>query len=126
MTKIKGSGVNYLYIYIIILTIVVIIIIIIIIIPLEPFVGPRPLFQFFGPIHSRKDSWHWGSETERPLPQAEHKQNKHTNTDIHAQSGIRTHDPCVRASDKTIHGLDRAATVMAHIYQGKGKLSVLN
>jgi hypothetical protein len=31
-------------------------------------------------------------------------------TDIHASSEIRTHDPSVRA--KTVHALDRAATVI--------------
>jgi hypothetical protein len=32
--------------------------------------------------------------------------------DIHSLSGIRTHDPSVRAA-KTFHALDRAATVIS-------------
>jgi hypothetical protein len=39
----------------------------------------------------------------KPLP--------NTNTDIHASSGIRTHDPSVREG-KRVHALDRAATVI--------------
>jgi hypothetical protein len=39
----------------------------------------------------------------------------HTHTDIYASSGIRTHDPSVRASED--NALDRAATVI-------GKLSI--
>jgi hypothetical protein len=62
---------------------------------LQPFVGPWPLFQFLNPIHSRQDSLDGGSA--RRKASTLYKTNAH-NTYIHALSGIRTHDPSVRAS----------------------------
>jgi hypothetical protein len=49
----------------------------------------------------------------RPLPKhmPTQTQNQHIHTpNIHALSGIRTHDPSVRASED-IHALERSATV---------------
>jgi hypothetical protein len=45
--------------------------------------------------------------------QHKHRINAH-NTDIHALSGIQTHDLSVRASEDSswVHALDRAATVI--------------
>jgi hypothetical protein len=77
-------------------------IIIIIIIALQPFVGPWPLFQFLDPIYSRvRTPWMGDQPFARPLPThrtTKHRINAH-NTDIHALSEVRTHDPSVRASD---------------------------
>jgi hypothetical protein len=67
---------------------IIIIIIIIIIMALQHYVGPWPLFQFLDPIHSRWDSLDGGSARRK------------NNTDIHALSGIRTHDPSVRAGEE--------------------------
>jgi hypothetical protein len=52
---------------------------------LQPFDGPWPLFQFLNPIHSREDTLDEGSDRR--------------NTNIYTLSGIRTHDPSVRASE---------------------------
>jgi hypothetical protein len=35
----------------------------------------------------------------RPLPAQDHTNTEETRTDIHASSGIRTHDPSVRAGE---------------------------
>jgi hypothetical protein len=76
------------------------IIIIIIITALQPFVGPWPLFQFLDPIHNRSSNWTADQPVARPLPVHRTKTRKNAhNTDIHALSGIRTHDPCFRASE---------------------------
>jgi hypothetical protein len=67
---------------------------------LQPFVGPRPLFQFRDLFYTDgRTPWSAGRKA------ATFTQDN-TNTDIHALSGIRTHDPSVRANV-----LDRAATV---------------
>jgi hypothetical protein len=44
--------------------------------------------------------------------QHKHKINAH-NTDIHALSGIRTHDLCSFGRAKTVDALDRAVTVIS-------------
>jgi hypothetical protein len=67
----------------------------------HPYVGPWPFFSFFilytvGRTPSKGDQ-----PVARPLPTHRTTQkriNAH-NTDIHALSGIRTHDPSVRASE---------------------------
>jgi hypothetical protein len=81
---------------------------------LQPFVGPWPLFQFNnlfsmrtvgllgrGISPSQGRYIHTG--------QQKHRINEHT--DIHALSGIRTHDSSVRPSENS-SPLDRAATVI--------------
>jgi hypothetical protein len=55
---------------------------------------PRPLFQFLDPIYSQQDSLDGGSARRKA---STYTQNN-TNTEIHALSGIRTHDPSVRAN----------------------------
>jgi hypothetical protein len=96
---------------------------------LQPFVGRWALavFHFLDLIRV-----HRRQPVARPLPKHRtQKQNKHIHTpNIHALSGIRTHDHNVRASEdssclsqrgycdrlaseraKTVHALDRSATV---------------
>jgi hypothetical protein len=67
---------------------------------LQPFVGPSPLFQFFhlhtvGKLRGKGISPSQGLYLHTQL--YKHRINAH-NTDIHALSGIRTHDPSDRAS----------------------------
>jgi hypothetical protein len=53
-------------------------------------------------------SWTGDQLVARPLPTHRTTQ---THTDIHALSGIRTHDPAFERA-KTVHALDRAAPVI--------------
>jgi hypothetical protein len=62
---------------------------------LQTIVGPRPLFQFLDPIHSRKDLLRGDQPEARPLLTQEN-----TNTDIHDPNGIRTHNLSVRGGDR--------------------------
>jgi hypothetical protein len=55
----------------------------------------------------------------RYLHIGQHKHKTNTYTDIHALSGIRIHDPSVRA--KTIHALHRGATVIGSYLVNKLK-----
>jgi hypothetical protein len=55
----------------------------------------------------------------RPLPIQ--TQNKHRQTNIYALSGIRTHDPSVRAG-KIVHALDLAAIVIGSSLVSLSKL----
>jgi hypothetical protein len=67
---------------------------------LQPFVGPWPLLQFrnhfaqtvglLGQVISPSQGLY--------LHTGQHKHRINTHTDMHALSGIRTHDPSVRAS----------------------------
>jgi hypothetical protein len=57
---------------------------------LQPFVGPWPLFQFLDLYTVGRTSWLEDQPVARPLP---------THIDIHALSGIRTHDPSVQARE---------------------------
>jgi hypothetical protein len=75
--------------------IVIIIIVVVVIIPVQPFVGRWPLLQFLDPIHSRKDSFHGGSACRNAAIYTQ----DNTNTDIRASSGIRAHDPSIRARE---------------------------
>jgi hypothetical protein len=59
---------------------------------LRPFGGHWPLFQFRNPIHSRYDSLNGGSARRKASA-------TQTHTDIHALSGIRTHDLSVIAGE---------------------------
>jgi hypothetical protein len=61
----------------------------------NPLLDPWPLFQFLNPRHSWFNSLD-GSSAHRKV--ASYTQNN-TDTDIHASSGIRTHDPSVRAGE---------------------------
>jgi hypothetical protein len=74
----------------------------------NPFVGPWLLFQFLNPIDSRTP-WTGDQPITRLLPthRTTHTQ-RSTHTDIHTLSGIRTHNPSIRASEDTsclrLHG----------------------
>jgi hypothetical protein len=64
--------------------------------------GPWPLCQLLNPTHTGLLGRGISLSRGRYLHTEEHKQNKRTN--IHAVSGIRTHDPSVGASkDGTLH-----------------------
>jgi hypothetical protein len=60
----------------------------------SPFVGPWLLFECLDPIHGRTP-WMGDQPITSPLPK--HRKNAHT--DIHTSSGIRTHNPSVRANE---------------------------
>jgi hypothetical protein len=67
---------------------------------LQPFVGPWLLFQFLNLLHSRQDSLDGGSAHRKATTCAEDSTNtEKTHTDIHASSGIWTHDPSVWAGE---------------------------
>jgi hypothetical protein len=69
---------------------------------LQPFVGPWPLLQFHNLFYTGgRTPWTGDQPVARPLPthRTTQTQNKRRHTDIHALSGIRTHDPSVRASE---------------------------
>jgi hypothetical protein len=62
---------------------------------LYPFVGPWPLLQFRNLFYAEgRTPWTSDQPVARPLPTQDN-----TYTDIHALSGIRTHDPSVRESE---------------------------
>jgi hypothetical protein len=68
---------------------------------LEPFVGPWLLFQFLNLYKVGRTPWMGDQPVARPMPthrKYEHRINAH-NPDIHALSGIQTHDLSVRASE---------------------------
>jgi hypothetical protein len=67
---------------------------------LQPFVGPWPLFQFLDLLHSRKDSLSGGSARRKTATCTQDSTDiEYTHTDIHASSGIRTHNPSVLAGE---------------------------
>jgi hypothetical protein len=62
------------------------------------FVGPWPLFQFLNPTQSVELLGRGISPSQgRYLHTEQHKHRINAHTDIHASSGIRPHDPNVRA-----------------------------
>jgi hypothetical protein len=65
--------------------------------------GPRPHIQFRNNFYRRQDSMdEWSAVARCYLHTGQHKQNKCTQTpNIHALSGIRTHDPSVRAGENS-------------------------
>jgi hypothetical protein len=65
---------------------------------LQPFVGPWPIFQFLNPIQSRWDSFDGGSDRRKAATDTQNNTNtEYKQIDIHASSGIRTHNPSARA-----------------------------
>jgi hypothetical protein len=66
---------------------------------LQPSVGPCQLFQFLDRIYTvGRTPWTGDQPVVRPLlTQRATQTQKNAHTDIHAWSGIRTHDPSVRA-----------------------------
>jgi hypothetical protein len=66
---------------------------------LQPFVGPRPLFQFLDPIHIRSDFLDRGSARHKASTYTRNTtQNKRTQTSM-PLSEIQTHDPSVQADE---------------------------
>jgi hypothetical protein len=77
---------------------------------LQPF-GPLSLFQFLIPIYSRYDSLNGRSARSKAVTYTQNNTNiEQTHTNIHASSGIRTHNPSKLA--KTVRGLGSAVTVI--------------
>jgi hypothetical protein len=68
---------------------------------LQLFVGPWQPFRFLGPTHSQQDSLDGVSARRKAATYTQGSTNSINahNTDIHASSGIRTHDPSVPASE---------------------------
>jgi hypothetical protein len=67
---------------------------------LYPFVGPWPLLQFRNLFYTDgRTPWTSDQPVARPLPTHRTTQRINAHTDIHALSGIRTHDPSVRVSE---------------------------
>jgi hypothetical protein len=78
---------------------------------LQSFVVPWSLFQFLNLFYTDgRTPWTRDQPVARPLPA--HRTTQHT--DIHAFSGIRTHDLSLRAND-------RAATMLGGSYVHKEK-----
>jgi hypothetical protein len=66
---------------------------------LQPFVGCRLLLQFLDAVHS-EDSLDGGSARRKASTYTQNNTNtEQTHIDNHVSSGIRTHDPSVRASE---------------------------
>jgi hypothetical protein len=74
----------------------------------SPSAGPWPLFQILIPIQSRQGPSNGVQSVMRPLP----------TQDIHASSGIRTHNP-VLEHVKRVRPLDRSATMIGTIFEKK-------
>jgi hypothetical protein len=71
-------------------------------------------FLFLNPEHSRQDPLDWGSARRKAATYTQNNTNtEKTHRDMHASSGIRTHDPSVLA--KTVYALDRTATVIGFV-----------
>jgi hypothetical protein len=68
---------------------------------LQLIVGPWSLIQFLNLYTVGRSPWTGDQPVGRPLPthRTTQTQNIHTHTDIHALSGIRTHDHKFRASE---------------------------
>jgi hypothetical protein len=80
---------------------------------LQPFVGPWPLFRFFNPYTVGRSPWTGDQPVARPLPthRTIQTQNKRTQTSM-PRVGL---EPTIRVFErmKTVHALDRAATVIS-------------
>jgi hypothetical protein len=89
---------------------------------LKPYVGSWLLFQFLDPIHSRQDSLDGGSAGRKAATYTQNNTNRINahNTDIDALSGIPTYDFVFQRA-KTVHALDRAATVIGSNYKYHSK-----
>jgi hypothetical protein len=89
-------------IIIIIIIIIIIVIVIVIVMAVQPFVGSWPLFSVSWSYTQSVRLLGRGNSPSQGLylhtKQHKHRINAH-NTDVHALSGIRTHDPSVRASE---------------------------
>jgi hypothetical protein len=77
---------------------------------LRPFVGPRPLFQFLDPIHSRWNSLDGGSACRKA---STYTQNKRTQ----ASMPLMGFEPTIPAFErtKTVHAVNHAVTVVSDV-----------
>jgi hypothetical protein len=67
---------------------------------LQPFIGLWPLFQFRNLFYVEgRTPWTNDQPVARPLPTQRTIQTQNKRTDIHALSGVRTHDPSVPANE---------------------------
>jgi hypothetical protein len=72
------------------------------VVTLQPFVGPWPLFQFLHHLHSRYVSLNGGSARRKSATYIQNKtKREQTHRDIHASSGVRTHDPSIWADENS-------------------------
>jgi hypothetical protein len=80
----------------------------------SPLLDSGCFFTFLIALHSRQDSLDGGSARRKAATCTQDNTNtEQTHTDSHASSEIRTHDPSVWADRaKTVHAVDRAATVI--------------
>jgi hypothetical protein len=80
---------------------------------LQPFVGPWPLIQFLNPYTVAKTPWTGVMPVARPLPthRTTQTQKKRTQTSMRRMGFDPTIPVFVQA--KTVHALDRAATVIS-------------
>jgi hypothetical protein len=76
---------------------------------LQPFLSLGRFFNLLILYTVGRTPWTGDQPVARPQPT--HRINE-PNTDIKALGGIRTHDPAFERA-KTVHSLDRAATVIA-------------
>jgi hypothetical protein len=78
---------------------------------LQPFVGSWPIFQFRNLYMQTVGLLGRGISPSQGhyIHRGQHKYRTNAHTDIHALSGIGTHDPSVA---KTVHALGHAATVI--------------
>jgi hypothetical protein len=66
----------------------------------SPLLGLGRFFSFLIYTHAvGRTPWTWDQPVARPLPTHRTTQTQNKHTDIHVLSGIRTHDPIVRASE---------------------------
>jgi hypothetical protein len=74
--------------------------------PLQPFVGPRLLFQFLNPYTVGSTPW----TGDQPFARPKSTQNKSTQTFMSREG----YEPTIPAFEraKTVHALDRAGTVI--------------
>jgi hypothetical protein len=99
--------------------------IIIVIMALQPFVGPWPLFQCLHPIYKVwRTSWTGDQPVARPLPthRATQTENKRTQTSM-TWAGFEPTIPAFEL-EKTVHALDRAATVTGSLTNSTYKNSL--
>jgi hypothetical protein len=80
---------------------------------LQPFVGPRPLLQFYNLFYTEgRTSWTSDQPVARPLLTQRTTQTQNKRTHRHpCLEWIQTHDLSFERA-KTVHALDRAAIVM--------------
>jgi hypothetical protein len=91
---------------------------------LQPFVEPWPLFSFLTLVD--RTPWTGDQLVARPLPAHDSINTKWTQTDIHASSGIRTHDPRIWAGEDSscLRSRGHCDRPQTEKYEDKGAVSV--